>query len=159
MGDVVYLNEAPAIRVDGDPWRIVEARIVSFGSEWGVAYRCANGKSSSHRVGAYDQAARAMRAVGTSLPPQQVLEPKRSGDQRTMQILRDLYASGIHTQIASASGRGWMVRLGDRHNGCVAERVFTSDHLDRAADWLISEALRAYPGSVFAQRYAGFAAS
>jgi hypothetical protein len=159
MGEVVHIDDIREFRVAGDPWRIVDARIVAYGEDWGVSYRCANGRSSAHRVGTYDQAACALRLVGSSLPAAHMLEPKHSGEDRLLTVLNDLYASGIHTQIASAAARGWIMRLGDRHNGCVAERVFANNHLNRAADWLIREATRAYPGSVFAQHYTGFAAS
>jgi plasmid replication initiation protein len=159
MGDVVYIAEAVAI--EGDPWRIVEARIIPHGETWGVAYRCANGKSCTQHVGTQEQAQAALRPVGATLPAPDVLEPISNGrqDELLIIVLKDLYASNIHTQIASAMARGWIVRLGDRENGCVAERVFANDHLERAADWLIREALRAYPASAFAKRYAGFAAS
>jgi hypothetical protein len=156
MGDVVYIGEATTI--DGDPWRIVDARIAPYGETWGVAYRCANGKSCTQHVGTREQAEDALRPVGSILPAPEVLEPRRP-DELLIIVLKDLYASNIHTQIASATARGWIVRLGDRNNGCVAERVFANDHLERAADWLIREATRAYPNSAFANRYSGFAAS
>lgn len=158
MGDVVYIGEATPI--DGDPWRIVEAKVTSYGDTWGVAYRCANGKSCSQHVGTREQAEQALRPIGASLPAPEVLDPEqRPNDELLIIVLKDLYASGIHTQIASATARGWIVRLGDRNNGCVAERVFANDRLERAADWLIKEATRAYPASAFAMRYSGFAAS
>lgn len=156
MGDVVYIGETSAL--DGDPWRIVEARVMRHGETWGVAYRCANGKSNTQHVGTREQAELALRPVGSILPAPEVIAPGRS-DELLILVLKDLYASNIHTQIASATARGWMVRLGDRTNGCVAERVFSNDHLDCAADWLIREAIRAYPNSAFAQRYSGYAAS
>jgi hypothetical protein len=158
MGQVVHIDDIREFRIAGDPWRIVDARIVAYGKDWGVSYRCANGRSNAHHIGTYDEAAQALRQVGSSLPVH-MLEPKHSNGDRLLAVLNDLYASGIHTQIASAAARGWIVRLGDRHNGCVAERVFANEHLSRAADWLIKEATRAYPGSMFAQHYTGFAAS
>jgi hypothetical protein len=158
MGDVIYIGTARAPRLEDDPWRIVDAHVVPYGADWGVAYRCINGKSTAFHVGTREQAQQALRPVGSSMPAP-YLEPKRSGDDRLPAILRDLYASGIHTQIASAAAKGWIVRIGDRETGCVAERVFANDHLDRVVDWLIKEATRAYPASVFAQRYTGFAAS
>jgi hypothetical protein len=159
MGDVVYIGKGRALRIEDDPWRIVGAHVVPYGTEWGVAYRCANGKSIAHHVGTHEQAEKALRPVGSSLPAPPAAELKRSGEDRLSVVLRDLYASGIHTQIASAEAKGWIVRIGDREHGCVAERVFANDHLDRATDWLIREAIRAYPGSAFSQRYTGFAAS
>lgn len=156
MGDIVYISEAAVI--DGDPWRIVDARIIPYGETWGVAYRCANGKSCAQHVGTREQAEQVLRPIGSILPAPDVLEPGRN-DELLIIVLKDLYASGIHTQIASAMARGWIVRLGDRQNGCVAERVFANDHLERAADWLIKEGTRAYPTSAFAKRYSGFAAS
>jgi hypothetical protein len=159
MGEVVYIGTARATRIEGDPWRIIDAHVVPYGADWGVAYRCANGKSVAHHVGTRDQAQQALRPLGSCLPPPAVEARRSGGDDRLLSVMMDLYASSIHTQIASASAKGWIVRLGDRQNGCVAERVFANDHLDRATEWLIKEAMRAYPGSVFAQHYTGFAAS
>ncbi|HWM49316.1 MAG TPA: hypothetical protein VNR11_20645 [Xanthobacteraceae bacterium] len=162
MGEVIYISEArtPA---GGDPWVIVASKIVPCGPQWGVAYRCANGKSWTRCIGTREQAQQDLKPVGSLASSGDFAGAQNVRDtqptDRLIVVLQDLYASGIHTQIASASARGWIVRVGDRDNGCVAERIFATAELHKAADWLIKEAARAYPGSVFAQHYAGFAAS
>jgi len=160
MGEVIHIGRTRATRVIGEPWQVVDARVVPYGASYGVAYRFANGKSWTHYVGTFEQAEQVMQPIGSTLPAPDTFEPEKFGREELFHllvvILRDLYASGIHAQIASASERGWMVRLGDRHRGCVAEHVFGNDVLHESADWLIKEARGAYPASEFARRYAGF---
>ncbi len=163
MGEVINISDARSPYAAGEPWRIVAANIVPCGPLWGIAYRCANGKAWTRCVGSREQAQEEMKPVGSpasaaDLANAQEMRDRPPWDQLVV-ILKDLYASGIHTQIASAAARGWIVRLGDRDNGCVAERIFETRDLHDAATWLVREAARAYPGSVFAQHYAGYAAS
>jgi hypothetical protein len=71
-----------------------------------------------------------------------------------LQILQDLHDSEINGEISLAwfYDSTWTVKLGDPHNGYVAEAIVAS--VGEAVDWLRAEAVRRYPDSDFAKRYA-----
>jgi hypothetical protein len=68
-----------------------------------------------------------------------------------LDLLRALYASEINCGVASMSGAGVKVWLGDHSSGIRAEREFRPDELDEAARWLADEARWEFPDSDFAR--------
>lgn len=70
-----------------------------------------------------------------------------------LDVFQELYDSEINFSVKCFWDGGFDVRLGDDMNGTRAEtNVRTWAEVNR---WLRTEAVRAYPGSQFAQRYSG----
>lgn len=67
--------------------------------------------------------------------------------------MQALYASEINVSISCFWDGGWDVKLGDEMNGFKAERTFENSELDSAGAWLVREAKRAFPDSVFAKAF------
>jgi hypothetical protein len=77
-----------------------------------------------------------------------VSDPKRPslGD-----IITALHDSEINGAVAWVYDDMWTVKLGDEHNGFLAEAVVNS--AQEAAEWLRANAARRYPHSEFARLY------
>jgi hypothetical protein len=66
-------------------------------------------------------------------------------------IIAALHDSEICGQVSWFFDRVWIVKLGDAHNGFVAEAVVAS--AEEAAEWLRANAVRRYPRGQFARLY------
>lgn len=66
-------------------------------------------------------------------------------------ILQRLYQSEINAGLSSFWDGGFTVFLGDKMNGCKAEKVFESRNLKQASEWLHTNALKYYPDSEYAK--------
>jgi hypothetical protein len=74
-------------------------------------------------------------------------------------VLNALYDSEINAQVSVESfwdgGWHWTLKLGDELNGFRAEKDFTpKEFREQAAIWLIKEACKQYPESLFKKQYA-----
>lgn len=65
-------------------------------------------------------------------------------------VLQELYDSEINVRIVSFWDDGYSISLGDEMNGFKAE--FNTQDWAEAEEWLISEACRIWPDSVFAKK-------
>ena len=66
-------------------------------------------------------------------------------------FLTDLHDSEINGEIGWFYDGVWCAKIGDKHNGYVAEGSFIS--LTQATDWMRDKAVELYPDSDFAKEY------
>src|SRR4051812_33545212 len=71
--------------------------------------------------------------------------------RREMSVMQDLYDSEINVETESFFDSGWVVRIGDKKNGFVAETIRES-WVDVEA-WLTTQAIERFPNSEFARQY------
>jgi hypothetical protein len=67
-------------------------------------------------------------------------------------VITALHDSEINGAVSWFYDGVWRVTLGDPHNGTDAEAIVSS--VQEAVEWLRSAAIKLYPESVFARKYA-----